>query len=66
MTRMQARASRLERWLGRVFADEEPTAVGSGWIAGTAGVFLGVVSVAAALAFTSSRLASPFCSARHR
>ena len=51
MTRAGDRASRLERWLARVFGDDEPTSVGSGWIAGTVSVFLGFVAVLGALAF---------------
>ncbi len=40
-----------ERWLARLFGDAEATAFGSGWISGTAGVFLGVVAVLAVAAF---------------
>jgi len=43
--------SRLERWLARAFDDDEPTAVGSGWMSGTASVFLGLVAALGALAF---------------
>ena len=43
--------SGLERWLARAFDDDEPTAVGSGWMSGTASVFLGLVAVLGALAF---------------
>ena len=48
---MPLRPSRVERVLARVFGDAEPTAFGSGWMAGTAGVFLGMLAVAGALAF---------------
>jgi sterol desaturase/sphingolipid hydroxylase (fatty acid hydroxylase superfamily) len=40
-----------ERWLARVFGDAEATGFGSGWIAGTASVFLGTLSVLAVAAF---------------
>ena len=43
--------ARLERGLARLFGDDESTAFGSGWIAGTAGVFLGVLAVSGTLAF---------------
>lgn len=43
--------SGIERRLARVFGDDESTAFGSGWMAGTAGVFLGVLAVAGTLAF---------------
>lgn len=43
--------SRLERWLGRVFGDGGSTAFGSGWMAGTTGVFLGLLALAGVLAF---------------
>lgn len=43
--------SGLERWLARVFDDDEPTNVGSGWMSGTASVFLGLAAVLGALAF---------------
>ena len=41
----------LERWLARVFGDAEATTFGSGWIAGTASVFLGVLAVLGVAAF---------------
>jgi lathosterol oxidase len=40
---------RLERTIARVFGDDAPIAVGSGWITGTASVFLGVLAVGAVL-----------------
>jgi len=43
--------SGIERRLARAFGDDEPTAFGSGWIAGTASVFLGVLAVAGTVAF---------------
>ncbi len=43
--------SGLERWLARAFDDDEPTTLGSGWMSGTASVFLGLVAVLGALAF---------------
>jgi sterol desaturase/sphingolipid hydroxylase (fatty acid hydroxylase superfamily) len=43
--------SRLERAVDRLFGDAEPTGVGSGWISGTAGVFLGALAVLGVLAF---------------
>ena len=43
--------SGLERRLARVFGDDESTAFGSGWMAGTASVFLGVLAVPGTLAF---------------
>lgn len=43
--------SGIERRLARVFGDDEPTAFGSGWMAGTASVFLGVLAVTGTLAF---------------
>ena len=36
---------RLDDWLARVFDDQEPASFGSGWISGTASVFLGVLSL---------------------
>jgi sterol desaturase/sphingolipid hydroxylase (fatty acid hydroxylase superfamily) len=43
--------SRLERRLGRVFGDDEATAFGSGWMAGTSSLFLGGLAMLAVLAF---------------
>jgi lathosterol oxidase len=38
---------RLDRWLARVFDDQERATFGSGWISGTAAVFLGTLGLAA-------------------
>jgi hypothetical protein len=38
-----------ERWLGRLFDDAAPRGVGSGWISGVAGVFLGATAAGAVL-----------------
>ena len=35
----------LERWLARAFGDVEGTHFGSGWISGTASVFLGALAL---------------------
>lgn len=43
--------ARIERGLARLFGDDEPTRFGSGWIAGTAGVFLGLLALCGTLAF---------------
>ncbi len=48
---MRRDRSGIERRLARVFGDDEPTAFGSGWMAGTASVFLGVLAVTGTLAF---------------
>lgn len=48
---MQRAPSRVERGLARLFGDDEPTTFGTGWMAGTSGVFLGVLAVAGTLAF---------------
>lgn len=48
---MTRQPSRAERLLARVFGDSQSTAFGSGWMAGTASVFLGVLAVAGTLAF---------------
>jgi sterol desaturase/sphingolipid hydroxylase (fatty acid hydroxylase superfamily) len=37
--------SRLDRWIARLFDDNEPTSLGSGWTSGTTSVFLGVLSI---------------------
>jgi len=44
--------SRLERLITQVFDDTEPTTFGSGWMSGTAGVFLGALAVAGVLVFS--------------
>jgi lathosterol oxidase len=41
----------LERWLRRVFGDAEGTHFGSGWISGTASVFLGALALLGVVAF---------------
>ena len=41
----------LERWFGRVFSDAEGTRFGSGWISGTASVFLGSLALLGVVAF---------------
>ena len=43
--------SRLERLFSRVFGDPDPKTVGSGWMSGTASVFLGVLAVFGVLSF---------------
>jgi lathosterol oxidase len=40
---------RLERWLERAFGDDEPGHLGTGWLSGTASVFLGTLSLLAVL-----------------
>lgn len=39
----------LDRWLARAFDDREPVRIGSGWLSGTASVFLGLVGLLAVL-----------------
>lgn len=41
----------LERWFERVFGDDETGRFGSGWMSGTASVFLGSLSLLGVLAF---------------
>jgi sterol desaturase/sphingolipid hydroxylase (fatty acid hydroxylase superfamily) len=41
----------LDRWLERTFDDDEPTRLGSGWLSGTASVFLGGLGLLAVLVF---------------
>ena len=41
----------LDRWLARVFDDEDETRFGSGWASGTISVFLGVLAVGAVACF---------------
>lgn len=41
----------VEHRLGRVFADGAPTGLGTGWVSGTASVFLGVLACGAVLCF---------------
>jgi lathosterol oxidase len=40
----------LERWLRRLFGDAEGTHFGSGWMSGTAGVFLGALALLGVMA----------------
>lgn len=42
---------RLDRILERAFGDDQPEHLGSGWISGVAGVFLGALAVCGVLAF---------------
>ena len=50
----------VDRWLARVFDDQEATSFGSGWASGTISVFLGVLSVGAVICFhLPSTLTSP-------
>ena len=37
----------LDRWLARAFDDDEPVRIGSGWLSGTASVFLGLLGLLA-------------------
>ena len=39
----------LDRWLARAFDDDEPVRIGSGWLSGTASVFLGLLGLLAVL-----------------
>jgi lathosterol oxidase len=39
----------LDRWLARAFDDDEPARLGSGWLSGTASVFLGVLGLLSVL-----------------
>ncbi len=39
----------LDRWLARVFDDDEPARIGSGWLSGTASVFLGLLGLLAVM-----------------
>jgi lathosterol oxidase len=48
---MPARRSTLERLITRLFDDRDPAGPGTGWMSGTAGVFLGALAVAGVLAF---------------
>jgi lathosterol oxidase len=41
----------LDRLLERLFGDDEPSRLGSGWISGVAGVFLGAISLGGVLVF---------------
>jgi sterol desaturase/sphingolipid hydroxylase (fatty acid hydroxylase superfamily) len=41
----------LDRWMARVFDDQEVTRFGSGWASGTTSVFLGLLSVGAVICF---------------
>jgi len=41
----------LERWIERAFGDAEGTRLGSGWISGTASVFLGSLALLGVVAF---------------
>ena len=49
---MSTPPSRLEEQLRRTFGDDDPTTFGTGWMAGTASVFLGTLAVLGALAFS--------------
>jgi sterol desaturase/sphingolipid hydroxylase (fatty acid hydroxylase superfamily) len=49
---MSTTPSRLEAGLRRLFGDDEPDTFGSGWMAGTASVFLGTLAVLGVLAFS--------------
>jgi sterol desaturase/sphingolipid hydroxylase (fatty acid hydroxylase superfamily) len=42
---------RLDRILERAFGDDQPSRLGSGWISGVGGVFLGLLAVCGVLAF---------------
>jgi lathosterol oxidase len=39
--------SRLDAWFARVFGDDDPTHLGTGWASGTASVFCGVLGLGA-------------------
>lgn len=54
---------RLDRVLERAFGDGQPSGFGSGWISGTAGVFLGALACCGVLAF---RFPSLFTSPQFR
>jgi lathosterol oxidase len=41
----------LERWIGRALGDDDRKGIGSGWMSGTASVFLGAAAVLGVLAF---------------
>jgi sterol desaturase/sphingolipid hydroxylase (fatty acid hydroxylase superfamily) len=47
-----AKRSSLEAWITRVFDDQDPSGFGTGWMSGTAGVFLGALAVAGVIAFS--------------
>jgi lathosterol oxidase len=49
---MSTPPSRLEQQLRRTFGDDDPGTFGSGWMAGTASVFLGALAVLGVLAFS--------------
>jgi len=49
---MPAPPSLLERHLRRAFGDDDPATFGTGWMAGTASVFLGALAVLGVLAFS--------------
>jgi sterol desaturase/sphingolipid hydroxylase (fatty acid hydroxylase superfamily) len=49
---MSTTPSKLEARLRRVFGDDDPGTIGSGWMAGTASVFLGALAVLGVLAFS--------------
>ena len=40
--------SRPDEWFARVFGDDQPTHVGTGWFSGTASIFLGALGLGAA------------------
>lgn len=39
--------SRLDDWFARVFGDDQPTHLGTGWFSGTASVFFGALGLGA-------------------
>jgi len=39
--------SRLDEWFARVFGDDQPTHVGTGWFSGTASIFFGALGLGA-------------------
>ena len=49
---MSTPPSKLEEQLRRTFGDDDPGTFGSGWMAGTASVFLGTLAVLGVLAFS--------------
>ncbi|HUF47582.1 MAG TPA: sterol desaturase family protein [Vicinamibacterales bacterium] len=41
--------SRLDEWFARVFGDDEPTHLGTGWFSGTASIFFGALGLGAVI-----------------
>src|SRR5687767_9109108 len=41
----------LDRHVARIFDDQEPTRIGSGWLSGTTSVFLGAIGLAGVACF---------------